>query len=128
MCSVKIIFFQDSNGSVPVLDWIKGLNKKDKAKVIDRIILLSERGHTLRRPHADSIRGSDLYELRLRFKKVRVRILYFFFKGKSTVLCHVVSRKKTDKIPQVEINRALGKRGIFIKNPTKHSYGKEVLS
>jgi len=128
MPPVDIIFFKDDDGTAPVLEWIKHLSKGEKAKVISHIQLLAEKGHELRRPHADSVCGSDLYELRLRFGRLRVRILYFFFMRYAAVLDHVVHGKKTDAIPQAEINRALKKRDQFIQDPEKHTIKNEVLS
>jgi hypothetical protein len=92
------------------------------------IKLLAEKGRELRRPHADSICGSDLYELRFRFSNVRVRILYFFHMRKAAILDHVVHGKKSDNLPREEIDRALRKRDKFMKNPEMYTYKQEVLS
>ena len=128
MPPVEIVFFKDDDGTAPVIEWIKRLSKEEKSKVIAHIGLLAEKGHELRRPHADSVCGSDLYELRLRFGRLRVRILYFFFMRNAAVLDHVVHGKKTSAIPQVEIDRALRKREMFLKDPEHYSYKHEVES
>jgi len=128
MPPVDIIFFKDDDGTAPVLEWIKCLSKGEYAKVIVHIQRLAEKGYELRRPHADSVCGSDLYELRLRFGRLRVRILYFFFMRYAAVLDHVIHGKKTDAIPQAEINRALRKREKFLQDPEKYTIKYEVLS
>lgn len=56
MPQTEVIFFQEEGSSVPVRDWLEELLRKNRrafAKCIDKISLLSELGHELRRPHAD---------------------------------------------------------------------------
>ena len=80
MPHTELIFFQDDDGSVPVRDWLEELQQKNRrtfAKCVDKIALLAELGHELRRPHADILRDS-IYELRVRCGNVNYRILYFF--------------------------------------------------
>ena len=52
----KILYYQDEDGSVPVLDWLKKLPSKAAAKCVVKIERLAELGHELRRPEADLLR------------------------------------------------------------------------
>jgi hypothetical protein len=63
----------DERGNIPILGWLDSL--PDKAQK------LAELGHELRRPEADFLRDK-IYELRVNFKGINYRILYFFIKTK----------------------------------------------
>jgi phage-related protein len=54
----------------------------------------------------------NIYEVRARFGKVFPRLLFFFYDGKI-VITHGF-KKKTDKTPQAEIDRANRLRGEFL--------------
>jgi phage-related protein len=82
MPKTQVVFYQESDGDVPVLDWLKALLKSDRkgyAKCVTRIQQLADMGHELRRPAADYLRD-DIYELRAKHINVQYRILYFFAK------------------------------------------------
>lgn len=76
-------------------------------------------GHELRRPEADLLRDG-IYELRARLGTVNYRILYFFHGRDITVLAHAII--KENEIPNVEINRALERKRIFVANPAAHTF------
>ena len=77
---IRIIFYQDQDGTVPVLEWLKILLKQDRkgyTNCVARIQQLSSRGYELRRPAADYLRDG-IYKLRAKHVRVQYRILYFF--------------------------------------------------
>jgi phage-related protein len=79
MPQTDMVFYQDDDGHVPVLEWLRALQRRDRrahAKCVARIQRLAAMGHELRRPEADYLRDG-LYELRARRGRVRYRILYF---------------------------------------------------
>ena len=122
MPQTELIFFQDDDGSVPVRDWLlelQGKNRRAFAKCVDKIGLLSEQGHELRRPHADMLRDG-VYELRARSGNVNYRILYFFHGQNVAVLAH--SLTKESKVPTKDIERAIRRMEEFEKDPDGHSY------
>lgn len=94
-------------------------NPKAYAKCLVRIRRLAESGHELRRPEADLLRDG-IYELRARLGTVNYRILYFFHGRNVAVLAHAIT--KEDKIPFVEINRAVGRKRAFIASPIAHTF------
>jgi phage-related protein len=124
MTRVQVVFYQDHKG-VPVLDWLRELRKKDRkayAKCVARIHLLEQWGHDLRRPLADYLE-EDIYELRIRKGQMHYRILYFFHGQQAAVLAHVLI--KEDRVPRIDLERAVERRKIFLKNPTRHRYQEE---
>jgi phage-related protein len=137
MPQTNVLFYQDDNGQVPVLEWLwelKRRNRKAYAKcvrfahrrlrlTVARIRRLAELGHELRRPESDYLRD-DIYELRAKLGRVNYRILYFFYGQNVAILDHAIT--KEGKIPDVEINRAIRRKEAFFHVPESHSY-EEVL-
>ncbi len=57
MPKTRIIFFQELDGTVPLLTWLDALRpKRVKAKCIALIKLLAQLGYELHRPHSDILR------------------------------------------------------------------------
>src|SRR5258708_6817687 len=65
--------------------------------------LLADKGHELRRPHAENI-GDGLYELQVKFYCENLRMLYFFHGRTIAVVSHGFSKER--KIPPGEIEAA----------------------
>ena len=79
-------------------------------------------GHELRRPEADLL-GDKIYELRATLQGVHYRLLYFFHGNTAAVLASGIV--KEDRVPPVEIDRAVARKRNFEANPTKHTYARE---
>ncbi len=119
MPQTKVVFFKEDDGSVPLLEWLGALEEKAVAKCLAVIELLKENGHELRRPHGDFLRDG-IYELRARHGKVRLRMLYFFH-DKVAVLTHGI-KKKGDKVPPKEIDRAIRFRECYPADREPHTH------
>jgi len=78
-----------------------------------------ECGHELRRPEAAYL-GQDVYELRVKSMNVNYRMLYFFHGRGTAVLSHGFV-KKTQAVPQGQIDRAKRHRDLFGAAPQSHS-------
>ncbi len=100
----KVKFYVNTNGTVPVREYIDGLTDKEKAKVLKYIEFLREREGVLDEPYAKHIEGK-IRELRVDFGKNRHRIFYFTFINKNIILLHAFL-KKTPKTPITEIEKA----------------------
>lgn len=121
----RVVFFQQAPGESPVVDWLKelrGTNAKAWANCRARIELLAQFGHELRRPAADLLRDG-VYELRAKQGHVQYRILYFFHGRDVAVLGHALT--KEDKVPSIDIERALQRKRLFESNPEEHTYEHE---
>ena len=62
----EIHFYQDSQGNIPVQDFIYQQSAKVKAKISRYIDLLQDFGLSLGRPYVEKLKGSDVWELRIR--------------------------------------------------------------
>lgn len=122
MPKTNVVFYQEADGTCPVLTWLRGIPTKAQMKCRVKMGRLAEMGHELRRPEADLLRDK-IYELRATLQGVHYRLLYFFHGNTAAVLtCGIV---KEDRVPPVEIDRAVARKKNFEANPTKHTYAKE---
>ncbi len=128
MPATEVLFYQEDEGDVPVLDWLKALRERNERafrKCFGLIKLLAQSGHELRRPHADMLRDG-VYELRTRVGSVNYRILYGFV-GKDVALL-AAGFTKERKVPSKEIERAIAHIGKYKANPGAHGFGYEKES
>jgi len=100
-----IVYYKTNRGDIPVTSFLDEQESKAQAKLIKHINLLSKEGPGLRRPYADYLRDG-IYELRVKFSPNGYRILYFFAVKEKIVLTHGIV-KKSDKVPEVEIEKAI---------------------
>ena len=114
----EVVFFVSTPGVAPVLEWLDQLPAKVQDKCLVRIERLAELGHELRRPEADLLRDG-IHELRVRFRTVNYRLLYFFCKGRA-VLSHGCTKEK--KIPSHEIDTAVANKKLFEGAPGRYTY------
>jgi len=67
MPAIDVILFQEADGTVPFVDWLDDLPAVARDRCLARLSLLQKNGHKLRRPVADYVAGTDLYELRVKY-------------------------------------------------------------
>jgi phage-related protein len=115
----KVVFFRTETGEVPVLDWLRELPTKARAKCTDKMERLAELGHELRRSEADLLRDK-IYELRASLQGIHYRILYFFHGNTAAVLSHGIVKEKA--VPTKEIEKAIERKSKFEANPAKHTH------
>jgi len=122
MPATDVLFYQDEDGKVPVLDWLHTLRERNERafrKCFGVIQLLSQSGYDLRRPHADLLRDG-VFELRARVGNVNYRILYGFV-GKDVALL-TAGFTKEKKIPGKEVERAITRIEKYKANPEAHGF------
>ena len=122
MPQTNVVFYQEKDGTVPVLDWLNSLGDKARAKSLVRIERLKELGHQLRRPETDYLRNG-IYELRISLEGIHHRILYFFGGHAVAVLSHGLVKERT--VPSKEIELAMRRKSQFTANPESHTYGED---
>lgn len=91
-------------GNDPVRDWFKALNKVDKVamgKAVQRVKI----GWPVGRPLCGSL-GDGLYEVRQDLSDNRTGRVLFCFSGKAEIVLLHAFIKKTQKVPQTEIDLA----------------------
>lgn len=124
MPETKVFFYQEDN-SVPMADWLEEVARRDRKvlrKLFGLIQMLKTYGHELHRPYADFLRDG-IYELRIPFRHVQYRILYFFHGRNVVILTHGLM--KEGQVPDWEINRAIERKEKFEADPAEHTYDEE---
>ena len=122
MPATDVLFYKDDDGSVPVLDWLLALRKRNERafrKCFALVNLLKQSGHELRRPQADLLRDG-VYELRTRVGNVNYRLLYGFV-GKDIALL-AVGLTKEREVPGTEIDRAVMRIERYKASPERHRF------
>jgi len=118
MPRVTVLFYRESDGSVPVLEWMDAQPSKAVDKCVVRIERLRQLGHELRRPEADYLRDG-IYELRTRFQSVNYRVLYFLHERTYAVLLHALTKEQD--IPDRDIAIAIERKRRFASEPGTHT-------
>lgn len=118
MPETRVVFYAESDGGCPVLDWLDRQQAKVQDKCIARIERLAELGHELRRPEADILRDG-IHELRVSYRRVQYRLLYFFHE-ETVVLAHGLI--KESKVPAAHVARAQRRRRSYIADPQSHIF------
>lgn len=80
-----VVFYDKEDGTEPTKEFIIGLDKKMKAKVLRTIELLSDNGSQLREPCSKSF-GNGIFELRAKVGSDISRVFYFFTAGRKIIL------------------------------------------
>jgi phage-related protein len=115
----QVVFFRESDGSVPFAEWFARLPRHAKDQCLAKVTLLRGQGHELRRPAAENL-GGGIYELRAKSNNVNYRMLYFF-EGRIAVLSHGFSKQRA-RVPQKEIDLAMKRMSQFRADPKGHTF------
>jgi len=103
----------------PVIDFIRELNTKEKAKILREINLLKEFGFSLGMPYIRKMEGIDkLWELRIKQGSNSFRVFYFHYEGGKFVLVHGI-KKKSEKTPGIELNIAVKRMKKYYQRKEK---------
>src|SRR5580698_2106082 len=95
MPEVRVVFYQDSEGHAPVVEWLRELLESNERAWVNcraRIELLAQFGYELRRPAADYLQDG-IYELRAKQGHVQYRLLYFFHGRQIAILAHALTKE-----------------------------------
>lgn len=85
-------------------EFLDGLDKRCRAKLLAIIKLLEEEGPTLPFPYSSRVRGK-FRELRAHYGREIYRVLYFGAPNRTFVLLHALE-KRTEKLPARDVNVA----------------------
>jgi phage-related protein len=121
MPTTTVRLFRDDDGTVPFLDWLSGLERRNR-KVYEKcrsyLQRLADLGHELRRPTADLLRDG-VYELRFAYLGVNYRILYGFVGKDIALVSHGITKEA--EVPSREIDLARARLDKFRTDPEKYS-------
>jgi len=121
MPATEVRVFRDDDRSIPLKEWLDDLEQtepKAYAKCLARILELAERGHEMRRPHADYLRDG-IYELRAPLAGTQYRILYFFFDRHAAVLSHGLTKESA--VPPNDIETAIDRSALVRRSRRKYT-------
>lgn len=96
--------YETIEGECPVKKFLDEAETKMRAKTMQMIALLEEKGNELREPYSKLL-SDGIFELRVKIGSDISRILYFFVVGNKVILTNGFI-KKTQKTPRAEIDRA----------------------
>ena len=119
MPTIEVLFYQEEDGTVPLIQWFQGLQAKALEKCLARLLRLEELGHELRRPEGDYLRD-DIYELRASLQGVHYRMLYFFHGTAAAIVSQGLVKERV--VPPREINLAVDRKKRFTANPKRHTF------
>jgi len=117
MPSWKIIYYESGKGECPIEDFINSKSVNNKAKIFSLLTLLEEKGPNLPRPYADILK-EGIHELRIKLSGDQTRILYFFCYRDFIILTHAFY-KKSDRVPENEIKKAIKYKEDFLRRITE---------
>lgn len=95
---------------ISVREYIDKLSQKHQKRIFSYVNKLVEESGRLKFPCAEHIKGK-IWQLR----PGPYRLFYFIFTGERIILLHIF-RKKSEKTPPREIDRALNNYADFINN------------
>jgi phage-related protein len=110
---LAVYFYRSKNGVEPVREWLMGLSKEDKHD-IGADIKTVQYGWPLGMPLIDNL-GKGLWEVRSKLAGGRIARTIFFFNDNSMILVNSFI-KKTQKMPQIELDLALKRKRFYETN------------
>ena len=127
MPATDVLLYQEEDGTVPVLEWLRELRRRNRAafdKCLFLLDLLEQFGHELRRPRADYLRDG-VYELRTEVRNVNYRLLYGFVGKNIAVVAHTLTKEA--KVADRDIELAAIRLRKFQQAPDKHTASREEI-
>lgn len=100
MQEFEIIFYDEPDGTEPVIEFLNSLDLKMRAKMLRTIQLLSVNGTELREPYSKALEDG-IFELRAKVGSDISRVLYFFIVKHKAILTNGFI-KKTNKTRRVK--------------------------
>ena|SRR6266446_4415828 len=114
-----VLFFETVSGRKPVGKFLKGLSAQAHAKCVKYIGMLQEHGRRLPGQYLEKVRG-DLWALRPEYGGNEYRIIFFYDEAtKQFIVVHAI-HKTTQRIPEDDINTALGRMDDWNERQTVH--------
>ena len=113
----EIGFYETESGRSPVVEFLRVMNSKTRAKFAQIAILLEEKGPEVQMPYSKHLEDG-IFEVRVIIGKDSSRFLYFFQEGNRIIFTNGF-KKKTQKTPRREIEAAKRYRSDYIKRIRK---------
>lgn len=108
MNDFAIMYYSTPDGDVPMLDFLKNLDIKLRAKVLRDMALLKEYGNAVREPQSKYL-AEGIFELRSKQSTNIARSLYFFEPNRTVVFTNGFVKKSTET-PRSELDKAITRK------------------
>lgn len=129
--SVDVVFYCEADGTSPVKEWLDELaastsirDNKLHDKCFQYFAMLETEGHTFTDGNRAKVCGNGLFDIRIGAKNVNFRILYFLHGRRLAVVAHWCTKERI--IEERDMALALKRRGLFLKDPDKHTWNEEL--
>lgn len=103
----KIIYYETSQGSSPIFEFIQSLEVRVQNKIATVLDLLENLGTLVGPPHSKKVIGTPLWELRI-VGSDNIRIFYVAVVNRQFLLLHAFQKKK-QKTDSKEIKTAIAR-------------------
>lgn len=113
MPQFTVEFYEDTDGSKPVEEFLLKLDVKMRAKLLGILEILQEKGNQLREPYSKYLEDG-IFEIRGKSGTDITRVLYFFYHDGKIILTNGFV-KKTQKTPVNEIKLAKKRRSAYLE-------------
>lgn len=110
---LEVRFYSTQNGTEPVREWLRNLNREDK-RVIGEDIKTVQFGWPLGMPLVGNM-GDGLWEVRSKLHGGRITRIFFFMVDDIMILVHGFF-KKTQQTPKKELDLAKKRKNEFEQN------------
>lgn len=117
MQEFEVVFYDKSDGSEPVREFLSSVDTKMRARILRMIDILAKNGTALRMPYSEHLEDG-IFEIRIKSGSDISRVLYFFVIGRKIVLTNGFI-KKTAKTPKNEIETAKKYRSEYLNREVK---------
>lgn len=111
--SFELDFYETEDGQKPVEEFLLGLDVKMRAKMVQLMEILEDKGTQLREPYTKSL-DDGIFELRCKQSSNISRALFFFYVGGKIIVTNGFV-KKTQRTPPREIQLAKKRRADYIR-------------
>ncbi len=109
----NIIYYETSSKVRPVEEYMLNLSPKERAKLSRNIMLVEEFGPSVGDEVFKKI-GDDIWEVRARFGKLRMRVLSFIDTKRKIILLHGVNKEKS-KLKRKDIETAIARMENYLR-------------
>lgn len=119
---LRVKYYETEIGRAVAKEWLEGIDEGARVKLVHLLKRLEVQGPLIGQDYPDyfSPLGDGLFEIRLYYRNIWYRLIYFYDK-KRAIVCHGFI-KKTNKTPANERQTALNRMKDYERRLTDKSH------